>query len=433
MIRRLSTAAGLWGSAALGFLATLVAIRSFSVTDVGRYGVVMGAVGFVQTLLDVTAEESAIKYGFRYIAREEWGKLRRLLAGTLAFKLVGGLLAAAVLAGIAPAAHAIWSKVPDLTVPLLVGAALPVAQAAEGPAGIALYLRSRYDIRSLFLAVSMALRLAAVAIGVRFGLTATILAIVLAQVVATAAVSAVGWLAFRRFPSAPAERLGDDRRDILRFVLQSSGATSIIALRTTLTVPLVGAVASAVQTGYYRVAQAPQTGFAMLSAPARMVLLTEQTRDWERGSRDAVLRGVRRYSAAALALTVVVVPLLVWLMPDIVRILFKPKNLGAVDAARFIVLAGGLQLLVGWSKSLPVALGRPNLRIWTHGLEALVLLPLTALFAVWWGATGAGAAMAVSSAVFAASWAVLFLRISRDVRAAPGEAQVEPPAEAVVR
>jgi O-antigen/teichoic acid export membrane protein len=434
MIRRVSTAAGLWGSAALGFLATVVAARGLSTPDFGRYGIVMGVVAFVQTLLDLTAEEAAIKYGFRYIAQERWGKLRRLLEGTLLFKVAGGALAAVVLVAVAPLADRLWHGDTHMEVPLLLGAAIPLAQAPEGLAGVALYLRGRYDIRSFFLAVSMALRLAAVAVGVQFGLVETFVALALAQVAATAAVSVAGWLAFRRFPRVAAEPLGAERRDIFRFVLQSIAATGIISLRSTVTVPLLGAVTSLSQAAYYRVAQAPQTGFAMLSAPARMVLLTEQTRDWEHGSRRQVIRGVRRYSAGAAALMVVIVPLLLWLMPDIVRILFHARNLPAVNAARLIVVAGALQFVVGWSKSLPVAVGRPNLRIWTHGLEVLVLLPLTAVFGVEWGATGGGAAMAASSAVFAVVWAWLFLRISHDVHATPepdARDVVEPPAEAV--
>src|SRR5581483_7334248 len=184
MIRRVFTAAGLWGSAALGFLATVLAARGFSHADFGRYGIVMGVVGFVQTLLDLTAEEAAIKYGFRYVAQERWGKLRRLLEGTLVFKLAGGILAAAVLAGVAPLANRIWHGDTHMEVPLLLGAAIPLAQAPEGLAGVALYLRGRYDVRSLFLAVSMAFRLAAVAVGVRYGLVETFVGLALAQVAA---------------------------------------------------------------------------------------------------------------------------------------------------------------------------------------------------------------------------------------------------------
>ena len=39
--------------------------------------------------------------------------------------------------------------------------------------------------------------------------------------------------------------------------------------------------------------------------------LTEQTREWEKGHQAAVLRGVRRYSVAALGISVVLVPPLV--------------------------------------------------------------------------------------------------------------------------
>jgi O-antigen/teichoic acid export membrane protein len=110
----------------------------------------------------------------------------------------------------------------------------------------------------------------------------------------------------------------------------------------------------------------------------------------------------------------VIVPLLWWLMPDLVRWIYKPRNLGAVDAARLILVASAVQFLVGWSKSLPIAVGRPKLRIWTHGIETLVLLPLVGALGYVWGATGAGAAVLVSSVVFALTWAVLFVRIARD-------------------
>ena len=51
------------------------------------------AVGFFQTLLDLTVEESLTKYGFRYVAAQDWGRVRRLFRQTLLLKLVGGALA----------------------------------------------------------------------------------------------------------------------------------------------------------------------------------------------------------------------------------------------------------------------------------------------------------------------------------------------------
>jgi O-antigen/teichoic acid export membrane protein len=230
----------------------------------------------------------------------------------------------------------------------------------------------------------------------------------------------------------PSEPLGDDRRDVLRFVLQSSAGTGVVSLRTTLALPLLGAVTSAAQAGLFKVAQAPQTGMATLSAPLRMILVTEQTRDWERGSHQAVLRGVRRYTLGAAVLMLVVVPVGWWLMPDLVRWIYGPRYAGAVDASRLILVASAVLFLVGWSKSLPIAVGRPQLRIWTHGVETIVLLPLVVGFGAVWGATGAGAAVLAASVVFAFAWAVLFTRISGDasVTVTAPVAIVEPPTEA---
>ncbi len=38
-----------------------------------------------------------------------------------------------------------------------------------------------------------------------------------------------------------------------------------------------------------------------------------------------------------------------------------------------LLLVAALQLVFGWTKSLPVSVGRPGLRILTHGIETVVL------------------------------------------------------------
>jgi O-antigen/teichoic acid export membrane protein len=298
--------------------------------------------------------------------------------------------------------------------PMLIAAALPLVQAPENVGGVALILRGRYDIRAFFLFLAMALRLGAIAIGTRYGLTQTIAAIVVAQVLATAAVLGAGWAAFRRNPHVAAVAIGEERPEIARFVIQSSLATGVVALRSTLSPLLLGVVSSPNQVGYFRVAQTPQQGFAALSAPARLVLLTEQTRAWERGTRESVFAGVRRYSMGAAAAVLVAVPLLLWLAPYLVRLFFTAKNVGATDALRLIIVAGALQFVFGWTKSFPVSIGRPKLRIWAHGIETLVLIPLVVVLGSAWGATGAAGAVLASTVVFIAFWTALFLRIRRE-------------------
>jgi O-antigen/teichoic acid export membrane protein len=217
--------------------------------------------------------------------------------------------------------------------------------------------------------------------------------------------------------------LGDARREILRFVLHSSIGTGLVSLRSWLAPLLLGVVSDVKQVGLFRAAQAPQQGFAALSSPVRLIMLTEQTRDWERGRESEVLGSVRRYSLAALALMILVVPIAWWLMPDLVRIVLGADYADAVDAARLILLAAAIQLVYGWTKSLPVSIGRPNLRIVAHAIETAVLIPLLVPLGAEWGATGAAAAVLVSTAVFAVVWTVLVLRLKAQPLSTPPEVQ----------
>jgi O-antigen/teichoic acid export membrane protein len=415
--RRSAAAAGTYASAALGFGATVVALHVFSTETFGRYALVLAATAFIQSLLDLTVEEALVKFGFRYTERGDWGRLRRLFESAVKFKLAGGVLATLLLLALAPAANALLNK-SGLTTPLLIAAFLPLAQCTENVGGVAIILRGRYDIRAFFLFVSMALRFTAIAIAAPRGLTATIVAMVVAQVVATTAISVAGWLAYRRFPQTTSVPLGEERRDILSFVWQSTLATAVISLTAPLSLLVLGRVASTRQVAFFRAAMAPQQAFAVVSAPARLILLTEQTRDWERGTRRAVFAGIKRYMFGMTAVAAVILPPLLVFTPELAKLLFSAKNVGAVDATRIMIVAGALRMVYGWTKSFPVSIGRPALRIWTHGLEMLVLVPLVGVFGAEWGATGAAGAVLISSAVFCLAWTVLFIRIQRE----PGSA-----------
>lgn len=416
--RRSATAAGIYASFVLGVLGTILAARRLGPHDFGRLAVVIAAVSFLQTLMDLTVEEAVIKYGFRYQAQADWARFRRLLGQSLAYKGIGALLAAALLAALAPFADSIFGS-HGLETPFLIGAIIPVAQAPEGMAAAVLNLRRRYDVRAAFLTVSMALRLAAYVIGSRYGVTETVLAVAAAQIVATVAVSIAGLAVFRRFPHAAAVPLGGDRRPILSFILQSSLATSVVSFRPTLTPILLGLVSNPTDVGYFRAAQAPQQAVAALSAPARMVLLTEQTRDWEHGQQERVLVGVRRYTRTGSALAAIALPPALVFMPDLVRAVYGSSYLPATDAARVVLGAAAIQLVFGWTKSFPVTIGKPNLRIVTHGLETAVLLPLVLVLGSRWGAAGAAGGVLAATVAFAVLWSFLFLRISRDERSRP--------------
>jgi O-antigen/teichoic acid export membrane protein len=419
--RRSATAAGTYFSVLFGFVGTLVAARALGPEAFGLLALVVSATAFFQTLLDLTAEEALVKYGYRYVTNEDWGRLRRLFSRALVIKVVGGVLAAVALVIAAPFADSLFGA-SGLENAMLVAALLPLLQSPEGVASAALIVRGRYDVRAGYLAVAMALRLVGLAVGSHYGVSEAVAGMAAAQAVATVALGYTALAAFRRFPEAPATPLGADRRGILRFVFQSSVATGILSLRGALSPLLLGIVSNPVQVGYFRVAQAPQQGFTALTSPVRLILLTEQTRDWERGQPHLVFAGIRRYTMSAAALMAIVVPPMYIFMPTLVRLVYGESYAGASDAARLILLAAAVLVVTGWSKSFPVSIGRPGLRILAHGIETGVLVPLVLVMGAAWDATGAAGAVLVSSVVFSLVWALLLLRIRR--------AHGEPPAPA---
>jgi O-antigen/teichoic acid export membrane protein len=422
--RRSAAAAGIYISVGFGFLATVLTKRQMDTVQFGLLSTVIVSAGFFQTLLDFTAEEALVKYGFDYTTAGDWGRLRRLFRAALVVKMAGGLAAAVVLAAMAPFADQIFNG-HDLEVPFLIAALLPFLQSPEGVSSAALILHGRYDVRGWMLASSMLLRLAGLAIGAHYGVTEAVIGLVVSQAAATLILGGAGIYAFRRFPHADHMQLGPHRRGILGFVVQSSVATGVVSLRGTLSPILLGVVTNPTELGYFRIAQSPQNGFASLSAPVRLIMLTEQTRDWSKGAFSAVFAGLKRYMVGATLLMLVVVPPLFVFMEDLIRIVFYPGSNGAHEAAnvtpaaRFVLIAGALQVIWGWSKSFPVSIGRPGLRVFAHGIESAVLIPLVVVFGLAWGATGAGAAVLVSTVVFCALWTLLLIRIHREPRAAP--------------
>ena len=256
----------------------------------------MVATGFFQTLLDLTVEEALIKYGFRYATAEDWGRLRRLFVRALQLKLAGGLLAGVALLALAPFAEQIFGT-EGLALPSRARRCLPLVQAPENVAGTRdSAARPLRPPRRAADAVD-----GAPARGDR----------------GRRAVRPDG--DDRRDPGRAGAR--DRRRDRCRRggVSPLPGCSRRVARRPTARAFARSCSSRARRRGCsrcgrhsrrscsgsspvrcrsvcFRVAQAPQAGYAALSSPVRMIMLTEQTRDWERGEIARVLDGVRRYT-----------------------------------------------------------------------------------------------------------------------------------------
>jgi O-antigen/teichoic acid export membrane protein len=79
-----------------------------------------------------------------------------------------------------------------------------------------------------------------------------------------------------------------------------------------------------------------------------------------------------------------------------------------------VLVAAAVQLVFGWTKSFAVSIGRPNLRVLAHGVELVVLVPLTVVLGAAWGATGAAVALLAATLAFATVWTGLVLRLRNE-------------------
>jgi O-antigen/teichoic acid export membrane protein len=175
---------------------------------------------------------------------------------------------------------------------------------------------------------------------------------------------------------------------------------------------VLGIVRNPTDVGLFRGAQAPLQGIAAFTAPLRLILLTEQTRDWERGNTQKIYAELRRYMIGATLLVALAIVPLELVLPWLVKLLLGEEYAPATTAIRLILVAALIQLVLGWTKSFPVSIGRPGLRVVAHGVETATLLPLLVVFGDLWGVTGAATAVLISTCAFALTWAVLLHRLT---------------------
>ena len=168
--RRSATAIGMYVAAVLGFLTTVVATRELGVHDYAKFAAVIAASTFFQQLLDLTIEEALVKFGFRYVEAERWGRLRRLFRGRARLQARRRRpRRGSRSSSLAPFSQDDLGDGRRRACRWLIASLISVAQSPENVAAGAIILRGRYDVRGGFLAVSMGLRLIGLAIGCRYG------------------------------------------------------------------------------------------------------------------------------------------------------------------------------------------------------------------------------------------------------------------------
>jgi hypothetical protein len=276
-------------------------------------------------------------------------------------------------------------------------------------AAATLLVRNRYDVRGALLAWSMALRLAAIAIGASMGFMQTIHRDRDCAAVSTVSVSAVGLNAFRRWPQVAASSagLGSHSRPLVRAPVDDRlGASRRCAASCR---PCWSGWSRAKsQIANFRVAQAPQRRSPRCRRPCGSCC-SRSSRDVEHGRGDRAFRLLRRYIATTALLSCVFVPILWFATPWLVRL----RRATRPRTPLRVMLPPPPSVRLRLDRRFPVSIGRgPRLRTAgaaapsSDGSRALVVVLADA-----YGATGAQPGSSGSSLVLAAFWTISLVRL----------------------
>ncbi|MEA3077485.1 MAG: hypothetical protein QOF60_2393 [Actinomycetota bacterium] len=388
-------------TAALSFVALAVLAQRLTPAQLGRVVFAQSVAATAFAFLDPRLEDAVIRY-VPIVGADDPVQARLLQSRALQLDLfiasIGVVVAVIVVAVFRPSSAV---AVPTLLVLALVA---NWAQAPLGTASAAFAVSDRLELLG-WLTVVMSLGSTALAIAGLFisGASGYLLGVLAGNLLVTCVVGVVGLELVRR--SYP----GDGPRaplpaGLLRFTAVSSLASSLTTATDRLPLAVIGVVGGPVMLAQFRVASAPGRLTATAFSPLSSISFPVFSRALAERDVDGARRHLRRVVMMGGMLAVGVVVGAAILLPSLIPALFGSTYKSVATAATLLVVAAALRGLVVWSKVLPLALGRPTVRVIALLMDGAGLLAVTATL------SGHGVVpLAIGHAVVAAIAAALWL------------------------
>jgi len=210
-------------------------------------------------------------------------------------------------------------------------------------------------------------------------------------------------------------------RELIRFGFHTSITTSVAAASGALVPVLLGRLAGPTAVGLFRVSMFPVFVADSASGPIRIVLYPEQARLSAVGDHAQLRQAIRNHTLAALAVSLPVAVAGWFALPWLLPLLYSDTFDDAVLPARIMLIAAVARFSGAWFKTLPAALGKPELRT-ALALFELALMILLLIVLGGQGSDGAAIAFAATSVVARVAAIVTAGVVLRRAEAAAGAA-----------
>jgi O-antigen/teichoic acid export membrane protein len=402
------TSIGSWGSVLLAFIATVIAARALGPSEYGSVVLAVSVATLVASFLDITLEEAVIFHGQRALTATRLATVRALVRTSLVLDVTVGIaIAAAIVALASPVAELVSGGRLDPNLLRLAALAM-LAATADGTTGAMLMLAGRTHLRAWVMAATNLLRLAGVIVAVQVGGgEAVIAAYIVASALGATGQGFLAWrLGWRRWQGGTdtGERVGV--RALATFGIHTSVGTSLFSARDLLFPVLLGSLAGPAAVGLFRVAMFPVFLADVASGPLRLLLLPEQARLAAEHRLSDLWRSIRVHTLGAATIVIPAAAVGFFALDWLIPVIYSDKFSSAVDPARILMVGAACHLMFSWWKTLPAALGKPQIRSVAAGVSLVITL---ALLAVLGNSGSEGAALAFSLAAVITGIPLFFL------------------------
>lgn len=408
LYRTANATLAIWIGTALAFASTVIVARSLGPAGYGSVIMAVSLLTLITTVLDLTLEEAIVFYGSGLIAENDGVGLRRLLSTALRIDVLNGLIVFALVLSLADGIAEFLAGGDTPPSLLRIAAVQAFATTANGTTGAMMLLVRRPELRAWMTSWTALTRIVAVlvALTLHVGPSGVLWAFAAAAAVSSVCQGFVAWHVTRPLWANATGGAASEQawlRPLVSFSIHTGLATSVLAGRGALIPVIFGRIAGARALGLFNAAMLPVSAASIADGGLRMSLFTEQAAMYAKRRWARLRRSVRGHIVLGFAVGIPAAMIGYILMPWLITTLYSPAYSASASAARILLVTAVVYLALGWTKTLPAAVGRPGLRTAVGGFD----LGVSALL-VWAlaerGAVGAASAIALSSVLLLFAW-----------------------------